>query len=151
MVLQTTADCGFGPCNLFANAFSRVKRTASEPLKAPTLDPDHHSWENGAFQKMAPNGAAAVEATAEVTEEVREELALVDRARTGDGAAFSALIRRYESKIFRLAMNITQNREDAEDVLQEAFLKAYEHLDQIQGNSRIYTWNVRIAVNQSLM
>ena len=48
-------------------------------------------------------------------------------------------------------MNITQNREDAEDVLQEAFLKAYEHLDQFQGNSRFYTWIVRIAVNQALM
>src|SRR5581483_8098120 len=43
------------------------------------------------------------------------------------------------------------NREDAEDVLQEAFLKAYEHLDQFQGNSRFYTWIVRIAVNQALM
>jgi RNA polymerase sigma-70 factor (ECF subfamily) len=48
-------------------------------------------------------------------------------------------------------MNITQNREDAEDVLQESFLKAYEHLDQFQGNSRFYTWIVRIAVNQALM
>jgi RNA polymerase sigma-70 factor (ECF subfamily) len=48
-------------------------------------------------------------------------------------------------------MNITQNREDAEDVLQESFLKAYEHLDQFQGNSKFYTWVVRIAVNQALM
>jgi RNA polymerase sigma-70 factor (ECF subfamily) len=44
-------------------------------------------------------------------------------------------------------MSITQNREDAEDVLQEAFLKAYEHLEQFQGNSKFYTWIVRIAVN----
>ena len=48
-------------------------------------------------------------------------------------------------------MNITQNREDAEDVLQESFLKAYEHLEQFQGNSKFYTWIVRIAVNQALM
>jgi RNA polymerase sigma-70 factor (ECF subfamily) len=82
---------------------------------------------------------------------VREELELVARAREGDTAAFSTLLRRYEGKIFRLAMNITQNREDAEDVLQEAFLKAYEHLDQFQGNSKFYTWIVRIAVNQALM
>jgi RNA polymerase sigma-70 factor (ECF subfamily) len=87
----------------------------------------------------------------ELTEEAKAELALVERARTGDGRAFSSLIQRYEGKIFRLAMNITQNREDAEDVLQEAFLKAYEHLDQFQGNSRFYTWIVRIAVNQALM
>lgn len=82
---------------------------------------------------------------------VSEELELVTRARQGDTAAFSTLLRRYEGKIFRLAMNITQNREDAEDVLQEAFLKAYEHLDQFQGHSKFYTWIVRIAVNQALM
>ncbi len=80
-----------------------------------------------------------------------EELDLVSRAREGDKGAFSSLLRRYDGKIFRLAMNITQNREDAEDVLQEAFLKAYEHLDQFQGNSKFYTWIVRIAVNQALM
>ena len=82
---------------------------------------------------------------------VDDELELVASARKGDTASFSVLLRRYEGKIFRLAMNITQNREDAEDVLQEAFLKAYEHLDQFQGNSRFYTWIVRIAVNQALM
>jgi RNA polymerase sigma-70 factor (ECF subfamily) len=82
---------------------------------------------------------------------VDDELELVEKARKGDSGSFSVLLRRYEGKIFRLAMNITQNREDAEDVLQEAFLKAYEHLDQFQGNSRFYTWIVRIAVNQALM
>ncbi len=79
------------------------------------------------------------------------ELELVTRARDGDSTAFSTLIKRYEGRIFRLAMNITQNREDAEDVLQESFLKAYEHLDQFLGNSKFYTWIVRIAVNQALM
>ena len=58
---------------------------------------------------------------------------------------------RYERKIFRLTQNITQNREDAEDAMQEAFLKAYEHLQNFEGNSRFYTWLVRIAVNQALM
>jgi RNA polymerase sigma-70 factor (ECF subfamily) len=83
--------------------------------------------------------------------EVSEEGDLVAQARTGDAKAFSALIDKYERKIFRLAQHITQNREDAEDVLQETFLKAYEHLDQFQGNSKFYTWIVRIAVNQALM
>jgi RNA polymerase sigma-70 factor (ECF subfamily) len=77
--------------------------------------------------------------------------ALVAQAREGDTVAFGELVRRYEGKIFRLAQHITQNREDAEDVLQETFLKAYEHLDQFQGNSKFYTWIVRIAVNQALM
>jgi len=101
-------------------------------------------WENGASTKMATE-SIPVEAP------VDDELELVNSARRGDTAAFSVLVGRYEGKIFRLAMNITQNREDAEDVLQEAFLKAYEHLDQFHGNSKFYTWIVRIAVNQALM
>ena len=80
-----------------------------------------------------------------------DESELVSRARQGDNRAFSTLVKQYEAKIFRLAQHITQNREDAEDVLQETFLKAYEHLDQFQGNSKFYTWIVRIAVNQALM
>jgi RNA polymerase sigma-70 factor (ECF subfamily) len=80
-----------------------------------------------------------------------EESTLVAQAREGDAVAFGELVRRYEGRIFRLAQHITQNREDAEDVLQETFLKAYEHLDQFQGHSKFYTWIVRIAVNQSLM
>jgi RNA polymerase sigma-70 factor (ECF subfamily) len=80
-----------------------------------------------------------------------DETTLVAQARESDARAFAELVRRYEAKIFRLAQHITQNREDAEDVLQETFLKAYEHLDQFQGNSKFYTWIVRIAVNQALM
>jgi len=79
------------------------------------------------------------------------EAALVAKAREGDPAAFTELVNRYERKIFRLARHITQNAEDAEDVLQETFLRAYEHLPGFQGRSRFYTWLVRIAVNQSLM
>ena len=76
---------------------------------------------------------------------------LVERVRQGDGSAFGELVGRYERKIFRLAKNITANQEDAEDVLQETFLKAYSHIDGFQGNSKFYTWLVRIAVNESLM
>src|SRR5258708_9035111 len=80
-----------------------------------------------------------------------DESQLVAQARTHDATAFNELVRRYEGKIFRLSQHITQNREDAEDVLQETFLKAYEHLDQFKGDARFYTWIVRIAVNQALM
>jgi RNA polymerase sigma-70 factor (ECF subfamily) len=80
-----------------------------------------------------------------------DEAALVAAAKGGDVSAFETLVNRYERKIFRLSQNITQNREDAEDVMQEAFLKSYEHLPEFQGNSRFYTWLVRIAVNQALM
>src|SRR4029077_19164160 len=80
-----------------------------------------------------------------------DEPVLVAAAKSGDIAAFETLVSRYERKIFRLTQNITQNREDAEDAMQEAFLKAFEHLGEFQGNSRFYTWLVRIAVNQALM
>jgi len=80
-----------------------------------------------------------------------DEFQLVEQARKRDATAFNELVRRYEGKIFRLAQHVTQNREDAEDVLQETFLKAYEHLDQFKGDSKFYTWIVRIAVNQALM
>src|SRR5271169_5443532 len=82
---------------------------------------------------------------------VDDELQVVTAARAGDVSAFETLVNRYERKIFRLGMNITGNREDAEDVMQEAFLKAYQHLPEFEGNSRFYTWLVRIAVNQALM
>ena len=80
-----------------------------------------------------------------------DEQELVTRAQTGDSDAFAALVERYQNRIYRLAKNITQNNEDAEDVLQEAFLKAYSHLDTFQRNARFYTWIVRIAVNEALM
>jgi RNA polymerase sigma-70 factor, ECF subfamily len=82
---------------------------------------------------------------------VSDELALVQAAKQGDVSAFEQLVKRYDRNIFRIAQHITQNREDAEDVVQDAFLKAYENLDQFQGNSKFYTWLVRIAVNESLM
>ena len=82
---------------------------------------------------------------------VFDETNLVAQARGGESTAFGELAERFQRKIFRLAQNITQNREDAEDVLQETFLKAYEHLPDFEGNSKFYTWIVRIAVNEALM
>ena len=83
--------------------------------------------------------------------EQHPDVALVERVRSGDISAYDELVRKYERQVFRIAQHITQNREDAEDVMQDAFLKAYEKLDQFQGNSKFYTWLVRIAVNESLM
>lgn len=80
-----------------------------------------------------------------------DESALVAQAKAGDQNAFAELVNRYERKIYRLAKNITRNDEDAEDVLQDAFLKAYTHLDSFKGDSKFYTWIVRIAVNEALM
>ncbi len=82
---------------------------------------------------------------------LENEATLVAEAKEGNAEAFTVLMTQYERNIFRLALNITSNKEDAEDVLQESFLKAYTNLGRFQGNSRFYTWLVRIAVNESLM
>ncbi len=86
-----------------------------------------------------------------VGEPVIDESVLVDAARNGDVGAFEELVRRYDRNVFRIAQRITQNREDAEDVVQDAFLKAFQNLGQFQGQSKFYTWLVRIAVNEALM
>src|ERR1700690_1698269 len=86
-----------------------------------------------------------------VSEPVSDELALVASAKAGDVTAFEELVRRYDRNVFRIAQHITQNREDAEDVVQDAFIKAYTNLKQFQGQSKFYTWLVRIAVNEALM
>lgn len=82
---------------------------------------------------------------------LENEGVLVRRAQAGDHEAFTALVRQYERHIYRLALNITKDPLDAEDVLQEAFLKAYSNMKSFQGDSRFYTWLVRIAVNEALM
>src|SRR5947209_10276794 len=89
--------------------------------------------------------------TTETGAGVSDEAQLLAKAREGDRAAFNELVTRYSRKIYRLAKHITQNDEDAEDVLQETFMKAFGHLGDFQGQSKFYTWIVRIAVNESLM
>lgn len=83
--------------------------------------------------------------------EPHPDVALVERAKAGDTAAFEQLVRQYDRQIYRTALHITQNREDAEDITQDVFFKAFQKLEQFQGNSKFSTWLVRIAVNESLM
>lgn len=88
------------------------------------------------------------------TESRRDPLSdeeLVESAKQGDPDAFPQLVKKYSRRILRVGRNITNNDEDAEDVLQETFLKAYTHLEGFQGNSKFYTWLVRIAMNEALM
>jgi len=81
----------------------------------------------------------------------KDDSILVTEAKAGSYAAFEELVNRYEKKIYRLGLNLTGNPEDAEDVLQEAFLKAFEHLPEFRADARFYTWLVRIAINEGLM
>ena len=73
------------------------------------------------------------------------------RAQAGDLAAFETIVQRYEPRIFRLARHMLGDAADAEDVLQETFIKVYAKIGQFQYHSRLYTWIVRIAVNEALM
>lgn len=72
---------------------------------------------------------------------------LVDRARNGDRKAFDMLVLKYQNRIVQLVSRYISNREDAMDVAQEAFIKAYRALPGFEGNSAFYTWMYRIAVN----
>jgi RNA polymerase sigma-70 factor (ECF subfamily) len=80
-----------------------------------------------------------------------DEAQLVAWAGKGCAAAIEQLVGRYEIKVFRLACNITGNHEDAEEVAQNAFFKAFRNFGAFRGDSGFYTWLVRIAVNEALM
>ena len=75
---------------------------------------------------------------------------LVDRARSGDSAAFSELVRRHQQRIHRLAVHMLRDRAEAEDVTQETFIRAYKALARFDGRSEPYTWFYRITINLSL-
>jgi len=81
----------------------------------------------------------------------QEDAALVAGAKTGDARAFELLVQRHEGKIFSLAYRMTRNREDAEDVVQQSFQKAFIHLKKFEGESLFSTWLTRIAINEALM
>jgi RNA polymerase sigma-70 factor, ECF subfamily len=78
------------------------------------------------------------------------DLDLVARARQGEVGAFETLFRRHHRGVYRTLLGITGRPEDAEDAVQTAFLKAFQHLDQFQGASRFSTWLTRIAINEGL-
>lgn len=89
--------------------------------------------------------------TTQDADALHPDIELVERVKRGDLSAFELLMKQYDRKVFRIAQHITQNREDAEDIVQDTFLKAFTKIDQFQGNAKFYTWLVRIAVNESLM
>jgi RNA polymerase sigma-70 factor, ECF subfamily len=80
-----------------------------------------------------------------------DDLDLVRATQNGNVSAFEQLVKRYDRRLLRIAQHITHNLEDAQDVVQEAFLKAFQHLDQFRGESKFSTWLIRITINQSFM
>jgi RNA polymerase sigma-70 factor (ECF subfamily) len=79
------------------------------------------------------------------------DLDLVHASKDGDAAAFEELVKRYDRKLLRIAQSVTHNREDSQDAVQEAFLKAYQHLADFREACQFSTWLIRITVNQALM
>ena len=80
-----------------------------------------------------------------------DEQDVVARAKSRSEIAFDELVKHYERRVFRVAQNITRNNENAEDVVQNAFVKVFHNLPAFRGDSRFYTWLVRITVNEALM
>lgn len=93
----------------------------------------------------------ACEVTSSVVCNFDPDLALVNAARGGDVSAFEELIRRYDRKLFRLALGIVHNQDDAQEVVQDAFVKAYRNLERFRADAKFATWLFRIAVNESLI
>jgi RNA polymerase sigma-70 factor (ECF subfamily) len=80
-----------------------------------------------------------------------QDQALIEKIRGGDYQAFEALVNRYEGKVYRLAMRMLRNQQDAEDALQESFLQVYRGLKSFEGRSNFSTWLYRLATNVCLM
>jgi RNA polymerase sigma-70 factor, ECF subfamily len=80
-----------------------------------------------------------------------DDLTLVHATKRGCAEAFGQLVRKYDRKLLRIAQSVTRNREEAEDAVQEAFLKAFQKLDQFQESAKFSTWLIRIVLNEALM
>lgn len=80
---------------------------------------------------------------------VSEDLHLVERVQRGDSVAFEQLVHRYHRSVYNLALRLTDNPEDASDIVQETFLKVYRNIQTFRGDAELKTWIYRIALNQS--
>lgn len=86
----------------------------------------------------------------DVTSAGAADLELVERVRAGDAAAFELIMRRHNRRLFRLARSVLRNAAEAEDVVQETYLRAYAHLDEFVGGRGLAPWLGRIAMNEAL-
>jgi len=83
-------------------------------------------------------------------QEAEADLRLIERVQSGDMAAFSALVEKYRSRLYGVLYNMTSNREDAADLAQETFVKAFRNIASFRAGSKFYTWLYRIGVNTAL-
>ena len=89
-------------------------------------------------------------ASPERLHEADEDWSIVQRVQGGDVAAFDRLITKYRGRIYGVVYNMTSNREDAADLTQDAFIKAFQSIHRFQGQSSFFTWIYRIAINSTL-
>ncbi|MDB6115910.1 MAG: rpoE 1 [Lacunisphaera sp.] len=82
--------------------------------------------------------------------EADADFSVVKRVQAGDVAAFDQLILKYRERVFGVVYNLTSNREDASDLTQDAFIKAFQSINRFQGNCSFFTWLYKIAVNTTL-
>ena len=103
-----------------------------------------------ATAKLPPNLSATQALEQPQTGDPTEEKVLVKRAQGGDLSAYDELVRRYQERIYAALYHMTSNHEDANDLAQESFIKAYQALKSFKGNSSFFTWVYRIAVNKTI-
>ena len=100
-----------------------------------------------AASKVLPK---ALVASPERQQEADSDRMIVQRVQSGDVAAFDALILKYRARVYGVVYNMTSNREDAADLTQDAFIKAFQSIHRFQAQSSFFTWLYRIAINSTL-
>lgn len=98
---------------------------------------------------QAPTAARGARAWAVPEAAEPSDAEVVDRIRAGETAPFEILMRRYNQRLFRVAWSILLDETEAEDVIQDAYVRAFEHLDQFEGRARFSTWLTKIAVHEA--
>src|SRR6056300_1046861 len=88
--------------------------------------------------------------TPERQQEADDDLAIVHKVQAGDVDAFDELVTKYRERIYAVVYNLTSNREDASDLTQDAFIKAFQSVGRFKGKSSFFTWLYRIALNTTL-
>jgi len=113
-------------------------KSDTAPMTEPAPDKAREAVPDAAEPAAAPSAAAT------------QEHALVRRASGGNAEAYGELVQRYQERIYATIYHMTSNHEDANDLAQETFIKAYQALKSFKGGSSFYTWLYRIAVNKTI-